>query len=281
MKSQKTISRTVAFQGLGVHSGINCSLTFHPAPEHTGVRFRRIDLHPALDIVPTIEHTVVEESYRRTTLEKGEVKIYTAEHILATLLALEIDNLLIELDAEEPPFLDGSALPYAQALLDAGLIEQDAPRSLVSVEHPYTFKDGEAELTVLPNDQLMVTFFIDFPETAIGQQAYSLMVTPQSFLEEIAPARTFCLEHDVEHLRELGLIKGGSLECALVVGKQEYLNPPLRFPEEPVRHKILDFLGDLFLINCFPVAHFTVNRSGHLQNVKFLRELKELFPCPK
>jgi len=247
----------------------------HPAPAGFGIQFRRRDI-PDAPCIPATRAMVVEaELTRRTTLSNGHATVHTVEHLLSAAYALGVDNLLVELDAPEPPFLDGSALPYAEALGDVGMTEQDATISVLTVSSPTTYVLPEAEFSVLPSSELRVTFFFTSDEPLLRNQCATFVVTPDDYLREIAPARTFAFFHEIEALRAAGLIRGGSLASAVVIGRKSILNESLRFPDEPVRHKILDFIGDLALVGTPLTGHFLVWRGGHRVNAMFVEFLRK------
>jgi UDP-3-O-acyl N-acetylglucosamine deacetylase len=181
----------------------------------------------------------------------------------------------VELDAAEPPFLDGSALPYVRMIREAGIVAQDSDARVVRIPAPLAFRDGDSEISALPSETLRVTFFFSSENPFLRTQAAGFVIDPETFAAEIAPARTFCFFEEIENLRRQGLIRGGSLSSAVVIGKKSIINESLRFPDEPVRHKILDFIGDLALLG-FPVAgHFLAWRAGHRVNAAFGQFLRK------
>jgi UDP-3-O-[3-hydroxymyristoyl] N-acetylglucosamine deacetylase/3-hydroxyacyl-[acyl-carrier-protein] dehydratase len=219
---------------------------------------------------------------RRTILQENGVQIHTMEHVLAAVAGLGLDNLLIEQSAMETPEpADGSAAPFARALAEAGLVDQDRPKRHIKVTKPVTWEENGVFLSAVPYRGFRVTFTIDYDHPLIGRQSITLDIDDQSFLREIAPARTFVLERDLEALRAAGWIRGGRMESAVVVGNDRILNPePLRFPDEFVRHKVLDLLGDLSLLGGPLLGHVTAMRSGHQSHVAFVRRLKQTLPLP-
>jgi len=280
---QRTLAAPVVFEGVGLHTGQPARVVFRPAPADAGVRFVRMDLkgHPAVEVRP--ENARFDPgAARRTILEQGGVQIHTMEHVLAVVAGLSIDNVVIETDALEiPEPADGSAEPVARMLLEAGFEEQDRSRRHIKVTKPVHWGYDGVELIAQPYHGLRITFTIEYDHPLIGCQTLSLDIDEQTFLREIAPARTFVLERDLEALRRAGLIKGGRLENAVVVGADRILNPePLRFPDEFVRHKILDLLGDLRLLGGPLLGHVTARRSGHQSHVAFVRHLRSTLPLP-
>lgn len=270
---QRTIARPVTYSGVGLHSGNQCHMTFLPAAANTGIRFVRTDLDGQPEIVVDPDHVVGVE--RGTTIGVNGTEVQTIEHVMAAIAVRGIDNLVIELDAGEPPVADGSSLPFWKALKDAGTTELDAPRRTYRVEEPIFFEEGDVEITLLPSDRLQVSFSIDFDHPLVRHQFESFEITPETFEREIAPARTFGFLHEIEQLKAAGLIRGGNLRNAIVIGDDKILNEDhLRFPTELVRHKILDLLGDLKVLNVDLKAHIIAHRSGHRTHLQLVRILK-------
>jgi UDP-3-O-[3-hydroxymyristoyl] N-acetylglucosamine deacetylase/3-hydroxyacyl-[acyl-carrier-protein] dehydratase len=270
---QMTIARPVTYSGIGLHSGNQCHMTFLPAGANTGIRFVRTDLEGQPQIAVDPDHVVGVE--RGTTIGVNGTEVQTIEHVLAAVAARGIDNLVIELDAGEPPVADGSSLPFWKALQEAGTSELDAMRRTYHVEEPIFFEEGDVEITLLPSDRLQVSFSIDFDHPLVRHQFESFEITPETFEREIAPARTFGFLHEIEQLKAAGLIRGGNLRNAIVIGDDKILNEDhLRFPTELVRHKILDLLGDLKVLNVDLRAHIIAHRSGHRTHLELVRILK-------
>jgi UDP-3-O-[3-hydroxymyristoyl] N-acetylglucosamine deacetylase/3-hydroxyacyl-[acyl-carrier-protein] dehydratase len=280
---QRTIARPVTFEGVGLHTGERGSVTFKPAEPGTGVRFVRTDLpsRPAVQVRPENAH-FDPAAGRRTILQQGDVQVHTMEHILAAVAGLSLDNLEIETSTMETPEpADGSAAPIARLLSAAGLVEQDRPRRHIKVTKPVRWAENGVELSAVPYSGFRITFTIDYDHPLVGRQAISLDIDDKTFLEEIAPARTFVLQRDLEALRSAGWIKGGRIESAVVVGDDRILNEePLRYPDEFVRHKVLDLLGDLYLLGGPLLGHVSAYRSGHQSHVAFVKTLKESLPLP-
>jgi len=246
-------------------------MTFLPAPPNSGVRFRRIDL----DGKPEIEARVdfVSTTNRSTSLAKGNVKIQTVEHVLAAFAGRGVDNAIIELDANEPPIADGSAREYVKLIEEAGVIAQDAPREVFRVKEPITFESGETTISIFPCDTLKITCT---SADAKGRftQFYSTVVTPETWERDLAHARTFCFFEELEYLIKQGLIKGGSLENAVVIRDDAILTTePLRYPEEFVRHKILDIIGDLSLAGGPIAGHVVAVKPGHTANCELAKQI--------
>ena len=283
VRMQRTIAGPVTFDGVGLHTGERGTVTFRPAGPNSGVRFVRVDLpgRPQVQVRPENAH-FDPQAGRRTILREGDVQIHTMEHILAAVAGLAIDNLEIETSTMETPEpADGSAAPIARLLCGAGLVDQDRPTRHVKVTKQLSWSDNGIELVARPYQGLRITFTIAYDHPLIGTQTIVLDITPESFLKEIAPARTFVLQRDIDALRKAGWIKGGRIESAVVVGEDRVLNPePLRYPDEFVRHKVLDLIGDLFLLGGPLLGHVTAVRSGHQSHVAFVKHLKEKLPLP-
>jgi len=282
-KMQRTLARPVSFEGVGLHTGVRGAVTFRPAPAGSGVHFVRLDLpgRPVVQVRP--ENAVFDpKAARRTILEQDGVQVHTMEHLLAAVAGLSIDNLVIETSTMEiPEPADGSAAPIARMLVEAGFEKQDLPRRHIKVTKPVHWEENGAHLSAVPYDGLKITFTIDYDHPLVGRQTLSLDIDDHTFLNEVAPARTFVLERDLESLRQAGWIKGGCLENAVVIGEKGILNQePLRYPDEFVRHKILDLLGDLFLLGGPLLGHVSAYRSGHQGHVAFVRHLKNTLPLP-
>ncbi len=280
---QRTIGRETAIEGVGLHTGEKGVMKFLPAPVGHGVRFVRVDLdgHPEVRVRPENAH-FDPNAGRRTILQQDGVQIHTMEHVLSAVAGLGIDNLRIEVSSMEvPEGHDGSAAPIANALMAAGLVEQDKPTRHIKITKPVSMTEGRAELTAVPYGGFKLSFTIEYDHPLIGVQHLSMDITPEVYLREIAPARTFVLERDLDHLRQSGWIKGGRIESAIVVGKDRVLNDePLKWQDEFVRHKVLDLLGDLFILGGPLLGHVTAKRSGHQGHVAFVKLLKETLPLP-
>ena len=281
-RPQRTVKNTAMIEGVGLHTGEHGTLHFLPAPVGHGVRFVRTDLpnRPEVRVRPENAH-FDPGAGRRTILQQDGVQVHTMEHVLAAVAGLGIDNLIVEMNTMEVPETDGSALPVANALVAAGIVDQDKPTRHIKVSKPVRYADGAVELSAVPHKGFRLTFRIEYDHPLIGVQERSIEITPESFMAEIAPARTFVLERDLELLRQSGWIKGGRIESAVVVGKDKIHNEEtLRYPDEFVRHKILDLLGDLFILGGPLLGHVSAKRSGHQGHVAFVKTLKETLPLP-
>ena len=281
MRLQRTIAHSAQLSGVGIHTGEAGTVTFLPAPEHHGIVFVRADLpgRPQVRVRP--ENAIYDpKAGRRTILAENGVQIHTMEHVLATVTGLGIDNLVIETTAMEiiePE--DGSALAFAQKLRGAKIIDQKATRRHLKITRPVTLREGAIELAAVPSDQFRITFTIDYDHQAVGAQTITFDVEEEAFVREIAPARTFVLQRDVEMLQAQGLIKGGTLSNAVVIGDKGVVNDGgLRFPNEFVRHKVLDLLGDLTLLGAPIQGHVLAFRSGHSTHVEFVKKIAREIP---
>ena len=269
---QHTVGKPAGFSGTSLHTGEKVSLKIHPAPVDHGVKFKRKDLPDEPTIDARIDNLKTVE--RATTIGEGSVRVHTVEHVLSALSAMDVDNAIIEMDANEPPIGDGSAQPYVDAIKRAGVVPQDAPRRSFSVREPMHIetKSG-ALLIVLPDEKFRISCTQAGPNNRFAQYL-STEITPSIYERELAPARTFVYYEDVELLMEKNLIKGGSLENAIVVRGDAVLSKePLRFPDEFVRHKILDIIGDLALFGARLCGHVIAVKPGHAANADLARAL--------
>ena len=299
-RKQQTISRPASCKGIGLHTGVESTITFKPAPENYGIRFIRTDIKNCPEIKADIDHVV--DISRGTTIEEKKVKINTVEHALAAVSGLRIDNVLIELTSKEPPVMDGSAKDFVEALLTSGIVNQEHDRNVLEIRRAVNYTDPyrDIDIHVIPSDRFRVTFMVEYPLPSLGTQYEAIYNMAEDFAVEVAPARTFCFLSEVEMLKENGLIKGGSLDNAVVLidklldrseinrlrdlfgieeniitGANGILNGRiLRFRNEPVRHKTLDLIGDLALLGIPIKGHVTAARAGHASNVEFVKTLK-------
>ncbi len=271
MTYQHTIARKAGISGIGLHTGVAVSLNLAPAPANTGIVFRRTDLE-GFRVEARVRH-VAHVSYATSLMKKG-VLISTTEHLLSALAASGIDNVFIDLDNLEVPIVDGSALPFLQLITEAGLRRQRAKRSYVKVLRPIEVIEGTKRIAVYPFATLSINYRIVFNHPAIGDQAFEFSPATGNYEKEIAPARTFGFLEEVEMLKKSGLIKGGSLENAVVLSRDAVLNPEgLRFPNEFSRHKILDVIGDLALLGRPLIGRVEAVRAGHAMHVALVERL--------
>ena len=275
---QQTLNRPASFSGIGLHSGNRVSMTILPAAANSGVRFRRVDLDGKPEIEARIEN--VFETNRSTTLAKGNVKIHTVEHILAALAGYGIDNAVIELDANEPPIADGSSRDFCKIIQAAGLIQLPEKKEYFTPTEPIEMRLGETVMTIFPDEAFKITC-TSADKKGRFTQFYSTEVTPKTWEKELAQARTFCFYEEIEFLIKNGLIKGGSLENAIVIREDAVLTTePLRYPEEFVRHKMLDIIGDLSLLGKPIRGHVIAVRPGHAGNCELVRKIVEQINRP-
>ncbi len=270
---QRTIAHPVEISGIGLHTGDRCRMRYLPAEADTGYVFRRVDLPGRPEVVALAENVV--DTSRGTTIGTDGVEVHTVEHILSALAGTGVDNAIIEVDNHEPPVADGSALPFVNALREAGCVTQDTPRRYLEPDRPLAYDAGNAQIIILPHPgSLRLSFSLHFDHPVLKSQYLDFTTEDGRYAEEIAPARTFCFLHEVQSLHRAGLIRGGSLACAVVIGEEEVLNDNLRFCDEFVRHKILDLLGDLTLVGTPLRAHVIRIKGGHTANVGLARKIR-------
>lgn len=278
MSNQQTLRQSASYAGIGLHSGNRVNMTFLPAPPNSGVRFRRVDLESKPEIEARVENVI--ETNRSTTLGKGNVKVLTVEHVLSALAGNGIDNAIIELDSNEPPIADGSARDYAVMIREAGIVPQAERREIYTVREPMQTEAGETSLAIFPHP----TFKLTCTSSDRGgrfTEFFSLEVTPESWEKELSSARTFCFFEEIEYLIKNGLIKGGSLENAVVIRDDAVLtNEPLRYREEFVRHKMLDIVGDLSLVGRPIAGHVVAVKPGHASNCDLARLIAAQIKAP-
>ncbi len=278
MLNQQTLKDSASFSGIGLHSGNRVNMTILPAPANSGVRFRRVDLDGKPEIEARVEN--VSETNRSTTLAKGNVKVHTVEHVLAALAGYGIDNAIVELDANEPPIADGSSREFCKIIEAAGIVPQVEKREYFTPTEPIELHLGETTMTIFPDDQFKITC-TSADKKGRFTQFYSTEVTPKSWEKELAHARTFCFYEEIEFLFKNGLIKGGSLENAVVIRDDAVLTTePLRYPEEFVRHKMLDIVGDLSLVGKPIRGHVIAVRPGHAGNCELAKKIVEQINRP-
>lgn len=304
---QRTIKQPISLSGVGLHTGSIATMTFRPAPENSGIRFRRIDMGGTPEIPADVDHVV--DISRGTTIGIGEARVHTIEHVMAALVGLQVDNVLIDIDANEPPIGDGSSKPYVDALLGAEFERQDAPKDYLIIDQTVTYHNEEkkVDIVALPLDDYRLTVMVDYFNPALGSQHTGLFDLEKEFVTEFAPCRTFCFLHEVEMLHSQGLIKGGNLDNAIVIvdrdlpddeikrisdklgiGESVILgtngvlnNKSLHFRNEPARHKLLDLMGDLALIGVPLKAQILAARPGHASNIEFARQIRKLYQQKK
>jgi len=269
--ARHSIQSAVTLEGIGLHLGRTCRLTFRPADGGTGIVFRRMDLDGQPEIPARIEHAVLSE--RRTQLGDGEAGLHTVEHVLAAVAAHRIDDLVIEMDGPEPPILDGSAQPYFEALRCARIADRPGTVQYLALRRPVTLVEGESKYEVLPAPELSLRVTVDFPHPLIGRQTCDVTVTPETFARELAPARTFGFVREVEALRAKGLIRGASVDNAVVLDDEGVVGSALRWPDEFARHKTMDCVGDLALAGCRLRARVIAIKPSHRGTITLVRKL--------
>jgi UDP-3-O-[3-hydroxymyristoyl] N-acetylglucosamine deacetylase len=267
---QKTIKEKCIFKGIGIHSGKTVTMVVLPAQENAGIVFKRVDC--VGEILVSIEN--VSPANRATILQKDGVRVCTPEHFLAACYALGISNLIVEIDAEEVPIMDGSSLDFLNGFLKVGIVEQLAEIKAIILAEPIIVKDGEKQILALPDDEFKITYILEY-DNFIGTQINSFKITATTFEKQLASARTYGFYSEVKALMERGLAQGGSFDNAVVIGENDYMNE-LRFSDELVRHKILDCIGDFAILGVPVKAHFIAMKSGHSLNHKLVRELSYL-----
>jgi len=306
LELQRTIAKDVSISGIGLHTGTSCTMTFKPAPDNYGIKFIRTDIGGRPEIPANVDYVV--DISRGTTIGLGEAKVYTVEHVLSAVYGLQIDNVIIELNGIEPPIGDGSAMPYVEKLLEAGFVTQETPKDYLVIDQTVSFHDEENKIDIvaLPLDSYRISIMVDYENPALGSQHTGLFDLEKEYVTEFAPARTFCFLSEVEMLADQGLIKGGNIDNAVVIVDHEindedlgrlkgklnldhdltvingYLdNNKLRFRNEPVRHKLLDMVGDLALVGVPIKAQILAARPGHKANVEFAKKIRQLYQQKK
>ena len=271
MSGRRTIEREVTLEGTGLHMGVPCRLTFRPGPAGSGIRFVRAD-RPSSPPIPA-HVSVAVESERRTQLGEGDDALHTVEHVLAAVTAAQLDDLTIAMDGPEPPIMDGSAGPFLRALQQAGVRANGGVPGALVVREGFRLEDGDSWYEAHPASELSLAVTIDFPHPMVGRQSGSWRVVPDEFARELADARTFGFADEVEMLRGKGLIRGGTTGNAIVLGEAGVVDNSLRWPDEFVRHKALDCVGDLALAGAPVRARIVAHRPSHRGTVRFVREL--------
>jgi UDP-3-O-[3-hydroxymyristoyl] N-acetylglucosamine deacetylase/3-hydroxyacyl-[acyl-carrier-protein] dehydratase len=276
---QRTLLREVSIKGNALHTGDAVHMTFKPAPVNHGIVFRRVDLHGHPELKPRVDQ--VTDLVRATTIQVGHAKLHTVEHVLSALHGCGIDNLLIDIDASEPPIMDGSARPFVQLIQQGEPVEQDAEREYFALTETISVAKGNSSVIALPYDGLKITC-TSADDRGIHTQHLSLTIDPEVYASHVAAARTFTIYEDIEELLKLGKIKGGSLDCAVVIkGDKVISKEPLRFADEFVRHKILDIIGDIMLLGVPLKAHIVATRPGHAVNAELTKLLFEKYEAWK
>ena len=270
MQTQHTLREAVGFEGVGLHTGATASVTVRPSVAGSGLRFR---LGGATTFPAHAEYVV--ETRRATVVGDGAHAVSTVEHLLSAVFAMGVDNALIDVEGPESPVMDGSSATFAEAIAKTGLVDQHAPRAIFTLDAPLVFRDGDALLVVAPADEFRIRFAVDYA-APIGAHFLDARVDADYFIREIAPARTFGYLHEVEALRQAGLARGGTLDNALVFAPDGPLQP-LRWPNEVVRHKVLDLIGDFALLGAWPSCEVVSVKSGHKLHAQAVRGVRAAY----
>jgi len=273
---QKTIQKDVMLEGVGLHTGHSVKMILKPASPNTGVIFQRVDLPEKPFVKADISSVLfLKNSPRRSTISFGDVQVQTIEHLMASLSGLGIDNLLVEINNDEVPGLDGSALGFLQAIRKAGLKEQGVPRRTFKVTTPLVVQDEDSTLLILPSQDFRISYTLSYDNPVLGNQYLDLKIDSDIFEKEIVSARTFCLQEEAEALKKNGLGQGANYDNTLVVSKDGIVKNKLRFNDEFVRHKIADLMGDLYLLGMPVKGHIIAVKSGHSLNVRLVQKIKD------
>lgn len=273
-EKQQTIIKPISIRGIALHTGYRARLTFKPAEINTGVIFTRTDL-PGKPSVKALG-TNVTEVMRGTTIKDGEAVVHTIEHVLAALMSQGIDNVIVEMDRSEPPIVDGSSQPFIELLQEVGSVEQDAEREYFVVKEPFFLEMEHAIINVVPDDKFRISCTVKYDQSQLDTQYLTMEVTSESFIKELSVARTFCMYSELEYLMDAGLIRGGSLDNATVIHGSTILSKDgLRYPDEFVRHKMLDIVGDFALLGKPIKGHIIAVKPGHPSNVTMVQKLLE------
>ncbi|MCM8800932.1 MAG: bifunctional UDP-3-O-[3-hydroxymyristoyl] N-acetylglucosamine deacetylase/3-hydroxyacyl-ACP dehydratase [Candidatus Omnitrophica bacterium] len=274
MEKQKTIAKDLSLEGIGLHTAKKVRITFKPAEVDSGINFVRVDLPNKPIIKANVDYVLPESAnLRRTSIGINGVEIHTIEHLMAALAGLNIDNINIEIDNEEIPGLDGSSMNFIEALLRAGIKEQEKPRQYYLIKEPIFVEENGSVIVALPSEEFKVSYTLSYNHPLLKAQYMEIVPNSELFKKELASARTFCLEEEAEELIKQGLGKGASYENTLVIGKNGIIKNKLRFEDEFIRHKILDLLGDLYLLGQFICGRIIAVRSGHSLNLRLARKI--------
>ncbi|MCD4780776.1 MAG: UDP-3-O-acyl-N-acetylglucosamine deacetylase [Candidatus Omnitrophica bacterium] len=273
-RQQRTIQNEIQMSGMGLHTGCDVNITMKPAPVDAGIQFKRVDLPQQPLILANVNSLVVNtDVYRCTTIGEGDAVVYTVEHLMSVLCGLGIDNLLIELDAQEVPGGDGSGKDFVDALIESRIVTQDAPARHYTVKNPISIHENGATIFLIPSDKFEISYTLDYDHPVLRSQFIHFEINEESFINEIAPCRTFCVEDEVKELQQKGLGRGANYQNTLVVGEKGVVENQTLFPDEFARHKVLDLIGDLSLLGMPIKGHIFAIKSGHTLNLKLLREI--------
>ena len=271
---QRTLMNEVGCTGIGLHTGEKVKINLRPAPANSGIKFVRTDLKGRPEVEVRFDN--VFDTTLATTIGTNGCKVSTIEHLMAAFFGLGIDNAVVELDGPEVPIMDGSAAPFVFLIKSGDIREQKSPKQFIVIKKPFKVDDGNRSVCIYPSKELKITYMIDFQHPLLRNQEYELTFSGRDFVREISTARTFGFMKDVETLKKNGLARGGSLDNAVVIDDFRIINEDgLRFDDEFVRHKILDFIGDISIVGSPIIGHFVVKKSGHFLNQHMLRKLME------
>lgn len=283
---QRTIKQEIAITGIGLHAGLETSVCLKPAPVNTGYWFKRIDLEGMPEIKVSVENIRLDNmSGRCSTIGKGASAIQTIEHLMAALSGLGIDNVMIEIDGAEVPGMDGSASVFIHEIQKVGIVNQDEDKKYIVLKKPVTVSAGNASISVVPSDEFRITYVLDYNHPMLKSQVFNFHLDEEQFIQEIAPARTFCLEEEAAALKEAGFGKGANYDNTLVMGKEGPIDNEMRVDHECARHKVLDLIGDLSFLGRPIKGHIYAVRSGHYLNASLVKEIyrsneKKIFAAP-
>lgn len=271
---QRTLMNEVGCTGIGLHTGEKVKINLRPAPANSGIKFVRTDLKGRPEVEVRFDN--VFDTTLATTIGTNGCKVSTIEHLMAAFFGLGIDNAIVELDGPEVPIMDGSAAPFVFLIKSGDIREQKSPKQFIVIKKPFKVDDGNRSVCIYPSKELKITYMIDFQHPLLRNQEYELTFSGRDFVREISTARTFGFMKDVETLKKNGLARGGSLDNAVVIDDFRIINEDgLRFDDEFVRHKILDFIGDISIVGSPIIGHFVVKKSGHFLNQQMLKKLME------
>ncbi len=269
---QQTLAKNAYFSGIGLHTGDKTNLIIKSASENTGIIFRRTDLDGTPEIIANAKN--VTDVTRATTISDNGAHVVTVEHILATFHALNIDNAIVEMDKAEPPLADGSSEPFIKIVLEAGIVEQNADAEYWECKDTIIVEEGDSKLIITPADKFKISCIVSYGETAMDTQYYSNTITPEIFQNEIMAARTFCSYREIEAMIAMDIVKGGSLDNAVILHEGAIISKEgLRYKDEMVRHKVLDIIGDIFLVGKRIKGHIIAIKPGHPINVKLAQKI--------
>jgi UDP-3-O-[3-hydroxymyristoyl] N-acetylglucosamine deacetylase len=272
------VAEEISCTGIGLHSGKKVNLTIKPSPPDSGIVFERVDISPSCAVKASFDNVVA--TNMATTIGFNGSSVSTVEHIMATFFGMGIDNALVQIDGEEVPIMDGSSAPFVFLLRNASVRIQNSYKKFILVKKPLKVRDGNRSVCVYPSRELKVTYKISFDHPLIREQVFEISFSQSTFIQELSRARTFGFLKDVQTLKNSGLAKGGSLDNAIVMDEFRVLNEDgLRYKNEFVRHKVLDFIGDLAILGYIPIGHFVVERSGHFLNQKVLKKFMAQDKC--